>query len=257
MKPRILIPADVNLEEAELINQVHADYVPRPVVDAIQRAGGLPIVLPYSLNEDDVAAYMSMGDGVMFLGGPDVSPNLYHQRLGAHLGKTCFNRDEFEVMILNAAIQTHKTIFAVCRGAQLINVALGGDLYQDIDTQVDSAYIEHNQLIAGDLPAHDIKVASSSHLSDVVGTRLYVNSRHHQAIHKVGRGLHVTAKAPDGIVEAIESNKNDNIVAVQWHPENLADQQSEDQALFDDFIARTKLNMGTVTLSTSGLRSIS
>lgn len=246
MKPRILIPADISLQTSEFINLNHANFVPRPVVDAILRAGGLPIVLPYSLDEEDVVDYMSMGDAVMFLGGPDITPSFYHEKPDSHLTPLVYNRDAFELMILKAALKVHKTIFGICRGAQLINVGLGGSVYQDIDTMLPDTYIQHAQDLAGDLPVHDVLVAQGSHLAQVVGAHPYVNSRHHQAIHQLGHGLKVTAKAPDGIVEGIESTQGSEILAVQWHPENLAHEQAEDQALFDDFIQRTKQNMAQV-----------
>ncbi|MFD1671981.1 gamma-glutamyl-gamma-aminobutyrate hydrolase family protein [Agrilactobacillus yilanensis] len=240
MKPRILIPADINMEAAHYINFKRADFVPRPVVDAIQRAGGLPMAIPYTLDEDDVANYMTMGDGVVFLGGFDITPSLYNETKNSHTGLTVYNRDAFELMMFKAALKMNKAIFGMCRGMQLINIGLGGDLYQDIDTQISTAYIQHAQALAGDLPAHDVQVKADSHLAAVVGQHPYVNSRHHQAVRTLGQGLKISAKAPDGIIEAIESSQGNQIVAVQWHPENLAAQQKEDQALFDDFVKRAQ-----------------
>lgn len=242
MKPTILIPADINMAEAHYINAKHADYVPRPVVNAIQRAGGLPLAVPYILDEADVATYMAMGDGILFLGGFDITPSFYHETKDAHTGLTVYNRDAFELMMLRAALKAHKVIFGICRGLQLINIGLGGTVYQDIKTQVPEAYLQHAQAIAGDLPAHDVTVQADSHLAQVVGVHPYVNSRHHQAVHAVGQGLKVVAKAPDGIIEGLESTQGQQILAVQWHPENLAEHQKEAQALFDDLVQRAKTN---------------
>lgn len=242
MKPKILIPADINMESARYINSKHADLVPRPVVNAIQQAGGLPMAIPYDLDEADVAEYMAIGDGVLFLGGFDITPSFYHEKKNPHTGLTVYNRDAFELMMLKAAMKQHKVMFGICRGMQLINIGLGGTLYQDIDTQVAKTYIQHAQAIAGDLPAHDVIVNADSHLATIVGRHPYVNSRHHQAIRKLGTGLTVTAKSPDGIIEGIESKEGQQILGVQWHPENLAQHQKEDQALFDDFVQRAQKN---------------
>lgn len=238
MKPRILIPADINMEDTPYINSKHSDFVPRSVVEAIRRAGGLPLSIPYTLEEADAKTYMEMGDGIIFLGGYDITPSLYHEEKGPHTRLTVYNRDAFELMMFKLALEMDKAIFGICRGMQLINIGLGGDIYQDINTQVPTAYIQHAQALAGDLPAHDVAVVSGSHLESVVGSHPYVNSRHHQAIRKLGQGLKITAKAPDGIIEGIESSEGQQILAVQWHPENLAQQQKEDQALFNDFVKR-------------------
>lgn len=125
----------------------------------------------------------------------------------------------------------------ICRGLQLINAGLGGTLYQDL-SEDPTARLKHHQLAPGNLPTHHVNVHEGSQLQKLVGNRIYINSRHHQSIHEVAPGLKVVARADDGVIEAVESIDSNQILAVQWHPENMFKHTPESQVIFKDLIDR-------------------
>ena len=153
------------------------------------------------------------------------------------MGKTYRKRDVFEIELLKQAVANNKAILGICRGLQLINVGLGGTLYQDLSEDA-TAYIKHSQAAMGNQPSHHITVTPGSMLSTLVGSRPYVNSRHHQAVKDVAPSLQVTAIADDHVVEALESPDSDQILAVQWHPENMYKHHEDSRQIFANFVQR-------------------
>lgn len=236
MRPRIALPADTLDEATNIINERNAAFAPRPAVEAIVKAGGLPIILP-SVDPSDVADYLPLFDGVAFLGGADVDPTFFNEEPHVRLGKTYRKRDLFEVELLKQSVASNKAILGICRGLQLINVGLGGTLYQDLSEDPD-AQIKHSQAAMGNQPSHHVTVTPGSMLSTLVGPRPYVNSRHHQAVKDVAPNLRVTATADDHVVEALESPDSDQILAVQWHPENMYKHHAESRQIFENFVQR-------------------
>lgn len=236
-RPRIAMPADTLIEATDIINERNADYAPRMAVNAVLKSGGIPIILPNS-DPANVPAYLESFDGILFLGGYDVDPTFYQEEPELKLGKTYIPRDRFEVELVRQAYQAGKAIFGICRGLQVINVALGGTLYQDLSENPD-AKLKHTQTAPGNLPTHHINVASDSRLFKIMGERPYVNSRHHEAVKRVAPHLKVTARADDQVVEAIESQDNDQVLAVQWHPENMYRHNQDMQDLFRDLVHRS------------------
>lgn len=233
------ITADVLLEPTSVINEDKADFVPRPAVNAVLKAGGVPVSLPYFTKDslDKLDQLLSVLDGVIFTGGPDVDPTFMGEEPIPELGTTNRNRDISEISLVKRAVKQHVPIFGICRGAQVINVALGGSVYQDLATQYDEpTLIMHHQKAAGDLPVHHVKVLEST-LQKTVGDEVFVNSRHHQAIKEPASSVRIVATAPDGVIEAIE-NDDASVQAVQWHPENMWQDHPEELQLFKDFIAR-------------------
>jgi len=236
MRPRIALPADTLDEATNIINERNAAFAPRPVIEAIVKAGGLPIILP-SVDPEDVADYLPLFDGVAFLGGFDVDPTFFDQEPHLRLGKTYRKRDLFEIELLKQAVAANKAILGICRGLQLINVGLGGTLYQDL-SEDPTAEIKHSQAAAGNQPSHHITVVPGSTLAKLTGVRPYVNSRHHQAVNQVAPSLTITAQADDQVIEALESKDSDQIVAVQWHPENMYKHHEETRQIFENFVNR-------------------
>lgn len=239
MSKLIGITADVFLEPASAINENKADFVPRPAVNAVLQAGGVPISLPYydasSLDkQDDLLAVL---DGIIFTGGPDVDPTFMGEEPIPELGTTNRKRDVSEISLVKKAVAKHIPILGICRGAQVINVALGGSVYQDLATQYDEpTLLMHHQKAAGDIPVHHVQV-TDSFLQKSVGDEAFVNSRHHQAIKEPASSVRIVATAPDGVIEGIE-NDDASIQAVQWHPENLWEEYPEELQLFKDFVDR-------------------
>ncbi|KIS02659.1 gamma-glutamyl-gamma-aminobutyrate hydrolase family protein [Paucilactobacillus wasatchensis] len=237
MKPRIALPADTFTEATNIINERNAEFAPDPAIQAITKSGGIPIILP-SIDPADAANYIDLFDGVLMLGGFDVDPTFFNEEPHNDLGETYRKRDLFEIALLQASIKAGKAVMGICRGMQVINVALGGTLYQDL-SEDPQAKLKHNQQAPGNLPTHHVNVQAGSMLSSLIGERSYVNSRHHQALRQLAPTLQTVAKSDDGVVEAVESKMNTQILGVQWHPENMFKHNQESQALFTNFIERS------------------
>lgn len=237
MKPKIAIPAATLTEATNVINERNAPFAPRPIIEAVVKSGGVPIIFP-SVQPDLAPKYLETFDGIVFAGGADVDPTFYGQEPHMNLGMTYRKRDLFEIALLKGAVQSGKAILGICRGMQLINIGLGGTVYQDLSENPD-AHLKHVQGAPGNLPSHHIDVDLDSRLYKLIGKHPYINSRHHQAIDRVAPSLKVAARAQDLVVEALESSDSDQILAVQWHPENMYKHYRESQALFGDFIRRS------------------
>lgn len=235
-KLRIAITADTYPYASDVTNLVRAPFTARGLVDIINELGALPVVLPDvpGVKGED---YVDLFDALIIPGGPDADPTFYGEEPSRHIGSTNYKRDVFEAELFKAFYKAGKPIFGICRGCQFINILMGGSVYQDLAADNPDSYIRHSQGADGSYPTHHVEIAKGSSLYKSLGATAYVNSRHHQGIKKVGEGLTVTAKAADGVVEAIET-ADGQIVAVQWHPENMWQEHAEMRRLFEDFIGR-------------------
>jgi putative glutamine amidotransferase len=207
-------------------------------VDAIERAGGLPVVLPpIDLNEVD--AMLDGIAGVCISGGPDLHPSAYGREGHHQLGPTWPHLDLFEIALARRACNRRMPILGVCRGAQVLNVALGGTLHQHVSEIVGEG-INHRQQEPGSAPTHHVEIAPDSLLAELMSaTACEVNSFHHQAVDRLGAGLRAVAWAPDGIVEAVElSGSRQFVLGVQWHAEGLVS-RSEHAGLFARLVSAT------------------
>lgn len=221
--------------------------------DAITLAGGLPVVLPCAPSPKLAAEYVRRCDGVMVTGGDDIQPELYTEEVAPELKKTVGRvdpvRDLLETLIIREALSQRKPLLAICRGHQLLNVALGGTLFVDIPSQAKSA-INHSQLRHKDRVVHEVELEADSMLTPVFGKdRIPVNSSHHQAVQKVAKPLRVTGRAPDGIIEVLELRPEEAhvmpyLLAVQFHPERLVRGHPEYIEMFRGFTAACVLNRG-------------
>lgn len=192
-------------------------------VKAIENAGGTPLLIPYISDSRQILKIIELIDGLYLTGGDDIDPTLFGEEPHPRLGKITRTRDDFEIKMIQNTLKLNKPILAVCRGSQILNVALGGTMYQDIYEQIDSKLLQHSQKAVKHHPSHFINIERDSLLYKIVGsTSIKVNSRHHQANRKLGKGLIVSGKANDGIIEAIESTLHRFVLGVQWHPENMA-----------------------------------
>jgi len=200
-------------------NRRMSDYV-----ESIRRAGGEPVeVLPGS---EQVEHILSRVDGLMLTGGGDVDPNLYGEEQHTTFEAAESGRDAFEIELSRAAVARGIPFLAICRGMQVLNVAMGGTLIQDIPSEVQGA-LDHSIREPRHHIAHEVWVAKGSQLSTLLadhmedGETCHVNSRHHQSVKRAAPGFDVTATSPDGIIEAMEKPDAPYCVAVQWHPENF------------------------------------
>ncbi|WP_018132980.1 gamma-glutamyl-gamma-aminobutyrate hydrolase family protein [Effusibacillus pohliae] len=213
---------------------VHQDYH-----RAIVAAGGLPLVLPLT-DPDSFSRLIDLCDGVIFSGGEDVDPQQYGAEPQQHLGPIHPQRDRVEVAAVRYTIGAGKPLLAICRGAQVLNVALGGTLYQDLPSEYPGA-LQHSQKAARGVDTHWVELAEGSYLHRIFGqTQIRVNSLHHQAIRQAAAGLVVTGTASDGVIEAVEAPGCVFTIGVQWHPESMAERDPLMQALFREFVDQSR-----------------
>ncbi len=206
-------------------------------IHAIEAAGGAPVIIPYTENIEALSATLSVCDGILFTGGVDIEPTCYGEERLPDCGLAQPKRDELELKIFDLIRDMSIPIMAICRGAQLVNVALGGSLYQDIYTQYETD-LAHRTTEPRYGYAHEVCVTEGTPLHALLGEdTVRVNTFHHQAIKTLGEGLGVMAKAPDGIIEAVYSEGERYIRAYQWHPERLHYTDEFNQMLFTDFIS--------------------
>ncbi len=202
---------------------------------ALALAGGAPIIIPLDLGEDAWRRIYERIDGLLFPGGVDVDPAYYHEERHPRLGQVDEALDQAELTFARWALDDHMPVLAICRGIQLLNVAAGGTLYQDLPSQRPDAF--PHACSAPTYPreyrAHSVQVTSSSRIASAMGTQTaMVNSRHHQAVKDVAPGFDITALAPDDVIEGIERRNAHYAVGVQWHPESLAANDPQMLGLF-------------------------
>lgn len=214
-------------------------------LQAVRAAGGVPLVAGCLPDAAYAAALVARADGVVLTGGEDLQPELYAADLPAALRVTVKQveptRDAFELLCVREVFRQHKPLLAICRGHQLLNVALGGTLWVDIPSQVPGE-VGHRRLDRKDEPVHEIEIEAGSRLARLLrARRVGVNSTHHQAVDRVAEGLAVTARSADGVVEAMELAPAHAaalpwLLSVQFHPERLAPRHPRFGALFRDFV---------------------
>jgi putative glutamine amidotransferase len=213
----------------------------RSYVEELRKVGALPWLIPLVPHDPDtLTAIFDRLDGVFVTGGVDVDPSHYGEAKTSLCGATDPDRDAVEIALLKHATERGLPVFAVCRGLQILNVAFGGTLYQDVAAQVPAA-LKHDYFPTPQQPsrqflAHDVTVKAGSRLGHILGEGVVpVNSMHHQAIKDLAPNLTPTAYAPDGIIEGVEGAGASYLVAVQWHPEELTESHPGMARLFTTF----------------------
>jgi putative glutamine amidotransferase len=206
-------------------------------VDAIVQAGGAPVLIPNSLSEEERASLFQSLDGILFTGGGDIAPETFHGEAYSHVDNVDKERDEMELFLVREAAKEERAFLGICRGFQVVNVALGGTLYTHIPDQIPNA-LKHDYSSSTErkLLAHTVEIKRDSNLAKILNeTELSVNSLHHQGARELGAALLPVAAAPDGLVEGLELRAHPFGVAVQWHPEWLMDQPAM-RRLFQAFV---------------------
>lgn len=200
--------------------------VPAAYVRSVVRAGGSPLLVPPGASVEET---LSAVDGLIFSGGSDLDPSLYGEEAHAETVGVVRERDDFELSLMRAALEQDVPVLAICRGSQVLNVALGGRLEQHVPDRVGSNV--HKET-TGTFSEHDVEVIAGTRLASILGERGDVKSHHHQGYGALGTGLRQAARAPDGTVEALEDPSRHFTLGVLWHPE-----EGEDLALFEALVA--------------------
>lgn len=208
-------------------------YLPAPYVDAVRRAGGIPVLLPPG--ESNPKGLFDKLDGLILTGGGDLDPTLYGGRSHPTIYMVDRERDRSEMSLVEQSLESKLPTFGICRGSQMINVALGGTLVEHLPDLVGDA-IPH-RLPPREPTSHPIKLDSGSHLAKILSQiEFSAPSWHHQAVRRLAPGLRSVAQAPDGTIEAVEYPDHPWLIGVQWHPELAADQEPLHQKLFDELV---------------------
>ncbi|MBI4271453.1 MAG: gamma-glutamyl-gamma-aminobutyrate hydrolase family protein [Candidatus Rokubacteria bacterium] len=213
-------------------------YLNSAYVRAVELAGGAPVLLPPPLGADARDALWARLDGLVLTGGGDVDPRHFGEPRHPAVAEVSEARDALELELTRRALAQGLPLLAICRGIQVLNVALGGSLHQDIPSEPGSP-LAHSQTERRHQPTHHVKVREGSRLAAILGTHeVDVNSFHHQALARLGRGLAAVAWAPDGIVEGVEETAGGDrfVVGVQWHPEDLVEHDPAARRLFAAFV---------------------
>lgn len=234
MKPVIGITCGIELLSRSSFREVLLDAYS----DSIERAGGVPVILPNTADPALVGKMTERLDGIMITGGTDMDPRLYGGRADKTVSRVYARRDAFEIALVRHVLnETEKPLFGICRGLQVMNVALGGDLYVDLPS---AGFPEHSfhDIYPREMVSHEVDIQKNTLLQDILGCeKTGVNSFHHQAVKTPAPGLLATAwSVPDELIEALELPGERFVLGVQWHPEGMTEDERQ-QALFKRFIA--------------------
>ncbi|MEZ4666436.1 MAG: gamma-glutamyl-gamma-aminobutyrate hydrolase family protein [Anaerolineae bacterium] len=207
-----------------------------PIIQAVEEAGGLPVIIPVSISDDVLQGIYQRLDGVLLPGGGDVRPSIYGAEAHPLTDNLDDARDHVEINLTRLAVADDRPVFGICRGHQVLNVALGGTLIQDVPSEIGET-IPHNITVPRSARAHEVQIDPSSRLASILGsTKLEVNSLHHQSVLQPAPDVCITAYSPDGVVEALEMPNKKFVLSVQWHPEDLYTNYPAMKQLFKAFV---------------------
>ncbi len=217
----------------KFLDGFNRDYVLDHYSRSIVKAGGVPLILPLTDKKDVVRAYIDKLDALILTGGEDVDPFLYNEEVLKETEEPFQNRDEFDYMLIEEALKKEIPILGICRGMQILNVYMGGTLYQDLRYYKETS-IKHAQESRYHIPVHSVDIKEKTYLYELLGRTQRVNSVHHQAVKELGEGLELNAVSKsDGVIEGFES-KDRKILGIQWHPEMMfADGDDSMKSLFE------------------------
>ncbi|MEP7067272.1 MAG: gamma-glutamyl-gamma-aminobutyrate hydrolase family protein [Gemmatimonadota bacterium] len=240
MSPRPIIGITTQTLEAVPGELPRCWVMSQRYVDVLTQVGAIPWIIPLSQDMETLRAVYERLDGVFLPGGVDMDPDQYSESRLPACGVTDADRDRVEVAFVRWAMAERKPVLAVCRGVQVLNVASGGTLYQDLAEWCESAikhdYWPNEPRQRQDL-VHEVSVEPGTHLASIMGAgKTTVNSMHHQGIKKLAPGLVVNSRAPDGLIEGVEGSDDAFLLGVQWHPEELVEIDPANRRLFESFI---------------------
>jgi putative glutamine amidotransferase len=209
------------------------------------KAGGIPVILPILCDEESIRRQIELLDGVLLSGGVDINPLVYNEEPSPKLGYIFPDKDTFDLLIIKIACELKKPILAICRGHQILNVAFGGTLYQDL-SDIEGCYIKHQQQAKDGAVTHTLNIVENSILHNILGSSIISNSFHHQSIKDLAPGFKVTAYSKDNVIEAIEKCNEKFVVGVQFHPEIMTAYNDKKMLkLFEAFINASSNNLSS------------
>jgi len=212
------------------------DYTFSDYSEAILHAGGAPVIIPVAQDAGSLETLLGSLQGLILSGGPDIHPRRYGEEPLAGLGEVDEALDRMELSIAGLAVERNLPVLGICRGIQVLNVALGGTLYQDIASQVPDS-ICHTPKVDKAVNTHTVRIDSGSRLRSIFGkAKIWVNGKHHQAIKDLAPGLVIAARARDTVIEAVEHPEKRFVVGVQWHPEGTWRDDLHSKKLFNAFV---------------------
>jgi putative glutamine amidotransferase len=232
------VPETVGRRQSSRFVRADFDYV-----EGVAEAGGVPLVLPPALGIRAAEALLAGLDGLLLSGGSDLDPGYYGEGPIPELGATIPEWDAFDMALLRLALRRGMPIFGICRGMQILNVALGGTLHQDLHSQLGAGILRHWQETPKWQPTHEVEVLEDSCLAEITDRQsVGVNSYHHQGIKGPADALAVSARSSDGVIEAVESRdfRERWLIGVQWHPEGMRDTSPEHLNLFEAHVSAAK-----------------
>jgi putative glutamine amidotransferase len=240
MAPLIGIAANLYIDKDEHVKSALKHGAESDYVQAVLKAGGLPVILPVLKDASNLESILERIDGLLLIGGLDIDPSLYDALPSEHLGKIMPDVDVYYMKLIHLADKLQKPVFGICKGFQALNVAYGGTLYQDL--QHEKATIScHMQNCTRCQACHEVKLVQDGSLAKMLGQSVQVNSFHHQGIDKLAKNFRVLATSEDGIIEAIEKTSGTYMMGVQWHPEMmLVANDAPSLKILSSFIERTK-----------------
>lgn len=217
-------------------------FVKSNYVSAIREAGGVPLIIPPLKDENDLTKSLNLIDGLLIPGGDDIDPKYFNEKPHPSITLTDPEIMEFQLEFCRKAIGKDLPVFGICAGHQIINIACGGNIYQDIPSQYSNPIKHKRDEDEKQDPTHNIKIERSTKLYNIFQKdEILVNSTHHQALRDIAEGFIVTARSEDEIIEAIESKKHNFVIGVQWHPENLYKEDKLFLKLFEQMVYESTL----------------
>lgn len=240
-KPIIGISGSVlEIENGPFVGSRRA-YVNEDYVKAVAKSGGVPVIIPMTADSEIIEIQLDGIDALLLSGGHDIDPSEYGESRKPKLNETLPERDRFDIQLVEGAVKRGIPILGICRGHQVLNVALGGTLHQDLE-YIAGCQENHDQFESENPENHTVTIKARSILNDFLGERIEVNSFHHLAIKDLAPGFRATALSSDGLIEGIEHMGHKFVVGVQWHPEALASRGDIGmERLFKEFISSAEI----------------
>lgn len=219
--PVIGISGNLLIDEGGMFPGYERAYVNNDYIQSVAMCKAVPYIVPMVYDDELIKEQVSNIDALILSGGQDVNPLMWGEEPHNKLGSIMPKRDTFDMKLLKYALEMKKPVLGICRGEQMINVAEGGSLYQDLSL-IEGSYIKHNQQHLSNIPTHTAQIKEGTKLYEILGEKeVLVNSFHHLGVNKVAPGYIISAVAKDGLVEAIEKEGDEFVIGIQWHPEMM------------------------------------